>query len=448
VSDAKDLPVRWRAGIVQERTYRQLVAAGGRSGFLLHVAFLLHGPLDAAALGRAAHALGRRHPILRARFQAEGDEVLQVVDPGVDLRLRVVVPAGDPDRWLRDWAVGEVQTTFDMREAPLVRLSLVRLGPARHALVLVVDHLIGDGWTMRLLLQELARLYEAERGLATGAALLPPVHFADWAERQRRQFAEAASADLLDHWRRRLPRSAADLCLRLPDFQAPPEPGAGSAVVHRLELNAGSLGRLREQAAEAGTTMFTVALAGFALTLAEASGQRRLSVLTSTFNRSQPGDERVVGCLTHLVLVPLDLALPRVFGELVEHTFEAVLEALDHERLPLMLVRRRLWPDTYGEFEDPRRCLFALSRPWYDDFAIAGLSAEEYLVEPREPARPGLECWATEWDDRLAIRLVHRRPDYPEAAIARLGERFRHVLAAPVRELDGLVERLGHAARR
>jgi hypothetical protein len=444
---AQDLPVRWRAGIVQERTYRQLVAAGGRSGFLLHVAFLLHGPLDAAALGRAAHALGRRHPILRAGFQVEGDEVLQVVQPEVDLWLRIVAPAGDPDRWLRDWAGSEAQATFDVREAPLVRLSLAPLGPERHALLLVVDHLIGDGWTMRLLLEELARLYEAERGLAT-EPLPPPVHFAEYAERQRRDLAEAASADLLEHWRRRLPRSAADLCLRLPDFQAPPEPGGGRAVVHRVELDAGPLGRLRERAAAAGTTMFTAALACFALTLAEASGQRRLSVLTSTFNRSLPGDERVVGCLTHLVLVQLDLARPRGFDELVELTFEAVLDALEHERLPLMLVRRRLWPDTYGEFEDARRCLFALSRPWYEDFAIAGLRAEEYLVEPHEPARPGLEFWATERDDRLAIRLVHRSPDYPAAAIARLGERLRHVLAAPVQELDGLVERLGHAARR
>jgi Condensation domain len=148
----------------------------------------------------------------------------------VDLWLRIVAPAGDPDRWLRDWAGSEAQATFDVREAPLVRLSLAPLGPERHALLLVVDHLIGDGWTMRLLLEELARLYEAERGLAT-EPLPPPVHFAEYAERQRRDLAEAASADLLEHWRRRLPRSAADLCLRLPDFQAPPEPGGGRAVV-------------------------------------------------------------------------------------------------------------------------------------------------------------------------------------------------------------------------
>src|SRR5262249_39050774 len=124
----------------------------------------LTGELDVAALGQSLREIVRRHETLRTTFQEVEGQPAQVIAPHLDLELPVVdlsgLPPAEREAETQRLARAEAQRPFDLARGPLLRVLLLKLAPREHVVLLVLHHIVADGWSMGVFYRELATLYQ------------------------------------------------------------------------------------------------------------------------------------------------------------------------------------------------------------------------------------------------------------------------------------------------
>jgi len=287
----------------------------------------LRGRLDVPALERALAETVCRHEALRTTFAEIDGRPVQVVHEPPPFRLAVREGALD------DLVAEELRRPFDLGRLPLVRWTLLRLGPDDHALLHVDHHLVLDGWSLGVLLGEVARLYGA---FAAGRAAPPPapsLRLTDYARWQRAWLGTPEAAAQAAHWRDRL--AGLDGALRLPaDRRRPPvERFVGAAP--RFDVPASLCDALRALGRERGATLFAAMLAAFAALLGRAGGQDEVAVGSGFAGRRWPQLEPVLGMVVNTVVLRVDLAGDPTFRELLDRARDVVVAALANQDHPL-----------------------------------------------------------------------------------------------------------------
>ncbi len=306
----------------------------------------LEGELDATALVTAVNQVVARHESLRTTFTEVAGRGVQVVHPVREVEvpctdLSGLTEAGRADaldRFLRDAA----NTPFDLREGPLLRVVLLRLAEREHVLVLSLHHIVGDGWSMGVLVDELNAGYAA--AVRGQRAELPPlpVQYADFAAWQQDRLAGAAVAGQLDYWRGRLDGLPP---VELPtDRPRPPVRGTAGATL-RFEVPASVVSRLRDQARAHGATLFMTLVAATQVLFARYSGQQDIAVGTVTTGRTRPELENLIGFFINTVVLRSWVDESRSFGELLDEVRSTVLEAFANEEVPFQRVVELLRSD-------------------------------------------------------------------------------------------------------
>ncbi|WP_246204886.1 condensation domain-containing protein, partial [Streptomyces tailanensis] len=205
----------------------------GNPGYNVYAAVRLRGPLDAGALERAVAALRERHETLRTRFNLrEGALVSSIAEPAPIPLPVSEIPAGDGDETARRLAVEEARTPFDLAEGPPLRVRLLRRAADDHLLLLTVHHIAADGWSLGVLVEELAVLYRAFAAAEPNPLPPPPIQYADYAVWQRETLTDERLAEGLSYWRGEL--AGAPALLELPADR--PRPAQRSGEGRRLEF--------------------------------------------------------------------------------------------------------------------------------------------------------------------------------------------------------------------
>ncbi|HVR07865.1 MAG TPA: amino acid adenylation domain-containing protein, partial [Thermoanaerobaculia bacterium] len=335
--------------LAQQRLWFLDRLAPGSPTYNIPTAFELRGPLSPAALAASLSAVVRRHETLRTRFVAVDGEPWQDVAAPAPLALPLVdlgaLPppprhASHPAELLR-LAQEEALLAFDLARGPLLRARLVRLGPARHVLLLTVHHIVYDGWSEGILLEELSALYEA--AVSGRPSPLPglPVQYADFAAWQRTWPPEAL-AQQLAWWRRQL--AGAPLALELPTDL--PRPAVQSSRGHgrSLRLMPDEAARLRLAARREGATLFMLLLAGFSTLLARLSGQDDLLVGAAVANRTRPEIEGLIGFFVNTLALRARVDGEMDFRRALAAARETALQAFAHQDLPFDALVEELRP--------------------------------------------------------------------------------------------------------
>jgi hypothetical protein len=304
----------------------------------------LDGPIDPAALRAALRWLVERHEALRTRFTsyrdgADEQPVLEVF-ADVPVRLPVTDLTGlpEPDRAaaLDRECAAEMGLPFPLDRAPLWRARLFVLDRNQHLLLWTMHHIICDGWSIGILLEEFLAAYAAIGGSGSPPER-PPVELtnAGYARWQRRHLSGERLAALAASWREEL--AGAPMTIALPYDGTPPPRLSGRGAVHHLTFPPATTQRLRETARRLRTTPYALALSAFALLLAEVSGQDDLVIVTSYANRDRPGHEGVVGFVADRLPIRIRLRGARTAGGIAERVGAAVFAAVDRA-LPLSLI--------------------------------------------------------------------------------------------------------------
>lgn len=309
-------------------------------------ALRLRGELDVEALSASLGAIVERHQSLRTVFVEDEqlDGFRQQVLASVDVPVPVTL-AGDDDAQaqIRAFVESETQQPFDLRNGPLLRARLLRLAADDHVLTLTIHHVAADGWSMRVLVEELIALYGARRqGIE---ATLPdlPIQYADYAIWQRHWLEAGERERQLEYWMARL--GGGQSVLELPtDRQRPALPSYRGAR-HELQLPQ-ALGRqLQALAQREGTTLFMLLLASFQALLHRYSGQDEIRVGVPVANRNRVETERLIGFFVNTQVLRADLDAQMPFLDLLQQTRVAALGAQSHQDLPFEQLVEALQPE-------------------------------------------------------------------------------------------------------
>jgi amino acid adenylation domain-containing protein len=295
-----------------------------------------HGALDLSALAGSFAEAVRRHEPLRSIFAETEREPLQVILPPSAPDLPLVDLAGLP-RDRREMEITrllaeEARRPFDLARGPLLRLALLRAGSREHLLLYTLHHIVSDGWSLGLLVEEVAACYAA---LSVGRRpALPdlPIQQADFASWQRDWLRGEVLAHYLSYWRENLNGAPALLRLRV----GRPRPRAQSfrGGSHRWALPEMPMTELRAFSERSGATLFMTLCAAFGVVLGWASGEEDLVVGTDVANRNRVETEGLLGFFVNQLPLRIQLAGDPTFVEILRRVRETALGAYDHQDLP------------------------------------------------------------------------------------------------------------------
>ncbi|HEX8273804.1 MAG TPA: amino acid adenylation domain-containing protein, partial [Longimicrobiaceae bacterium] len=295
----------------------------------------LHGPLDAAALGRALAEIVRRHEALRTGFAADAGEPVQVIAPPGSWRLEVEDLCGldelEREAEVRRRVQAEATRPFDLA-GPLFRARLLRAGPEEHVLLLCMHHIVSDGWSMEVLVRELDALYTAfARGEPSPLPELP-LQYADYAVWQRERLRGPVLESHLAFWREQL--AGAPATLELPTDRPRPAAQSFRGASLPVELDAGLTQALQGLARREGGTLFMMLLAAFQVLLARYAGTDDVVVGTPLAGRTRRETEGLIGFFVNTLPLRVDLSGDPAFTELVRRVRDGLLGAHAHQELP------------------------------------------------------------------------------------------------------------------
>jgi amino acid adenylation domain-containing protein len=403
----------------------------GTPAYNVPLAYRIHGHLDKALLRRCLSEVVRRHEVLRSRIEPGPDGVprQRVFDAGL-IDLPVVDASGD--RALEDTVAGHARRPFDLARGPLLRATLLAVGPQEHVLLLVLHHLAADDRTLAVIVDELSAIYTASaRGRPS---LLPelPVQYADFAAWERPGEVDRALA----YWKTEL---AGATPLELPTDRPRPATRSFDGARASARLDATLVHRLRAAAHRANATLFTVLVAGFQAVLHRWSGQADLTIGLASADRARPELEGLAGFFVNMVPLRADLSDGPGFDTLVRRTRDAFLAGQDHQKVPF----DRLVAEGAPARDRSRSPLFTVAVSYLGEprpvLRLPGARVREFVFDPGI-VRFDLDLFLCEdQPDGVALDLDYRTDLFDAATAERLLRHYARLLAGAVAEPDAPV---------
>ena len=329
------------ASHAQARLYLASRMEGSETAYNITFALPFTGRLDLDALRSALPQLLARHETLRTGFIEEDGNIRQRIAPELEITLTLddLSACADPHAEALRLARREATTAFDLASPPLLRARAICLGnPENWLIMLVLHHIVGDGWSSRLLLQELASLYRTNKEGTAPALPALPIAYRDFAAWHNRQDWTASAA----HWRTVL--AGAPDCIALPTDRPTPtiQSHRGDSVTRTLPapLSAG----LSSYALEHGVTMASLGLALFAGLLYRLTRQGDLVIGMGVAGRDRAEVEGLIGFFVNVMPLRLHINDNTEFEPLVAQVHATLMTAMDHRNFPFDLLVRAVAP--------------------------------------------------------------------------------------------------------
>ncbi|MDC8760653.1 condensation domain-containing protein, partial [Janthinobacterium fluminis] len=392
------------------------------------------GALDIDALRAGFDGLVARHESLRTVFRAGADGLAeQLIEPAGHFDLSVsdlrAVPAGEREARAARLADSVNAQPFDLSRAPLLRVALIRLGDEDNILVVVMHHIVSDGVSMQVLLEELGAHYRAH--LAGAAPVLAglPVQYVDYAAWQQGWLAGGERARQLAYWLQQL--GGAQPVLALPADHARHAVAGYRAARHSVALPAHALEGLRQRAQAEGATLFMLLLAGFQVLLHRYTGQEDIRVGVPVANRHRVETEGLIGFFVNTQVLRNNMNGRTPLAQVLAQAREAALGAQSHQDLPFEQLVDALHPERSLSHSPLFQVMFNHLRADYRALAqLPGLEVRHYPL-PDQAAQFELTLDSTEQaDGQLDLRFTYAAELFEAASIERLAGDYLAVLAA------------------
>ena len=397
--------------------------------------FRLRGPLggrERRALAAAATELARRHESLRTTFAAVDGAPVQVIAPPEPVPLPLVdlaaLPAAVREDEARRAARDEGRRPCDLAQGPLWRTTLLRLDDEEHLLLIVMHHIISDGWSLGVLYRELAALYGAcRRGLPSPLPELP-VQFADFALWQRRRLSGEFLAGELAFWRGQL--EGAPEHMELPIDRPRPRERTYSGRRRILALPPDLPAALTRLAESAGGSLYMALLTGFDALLHRLTGQDDLVLGSPVAGRGHLGTEGLIGFFVNTVVFRVRLSGEITVAELLGRAKEVVLDVYEHQELPFDRVVEEVRPRRSTSYGPVFQTMLGLQNIATGSLALDGFEVRPEWID-NGTAQTELILFAGAQGGRLTTLQIEYNTDlFDDTTIARMEGHLLSILAA------------------
>jgi natural product biosynthesis luciferase-like monooxygenase protein/amino acid adenylation domain-containing protein/non-ribosomal peptide synthase protein (TIGR01720 family) len=403
----------------------------------------VEGSLDVAVLERCLREVIRRHAILRATFRDEDGTAVQRLSPEVRLslaRVDLTALSGTARPAEVEQRVGEESLRpFDLASGPPLRAMLFHLDAREHVLLLVLHHLVSDGWSLGVLVREVAALYRAYVSGRESPLPEPAVQYVDFASWQREWLRGDALESQLAYWRARL--DGAPGALELPTDHPRPAVRSSRGTSRSTLLGAELSWQLKALAKHEAATPFMVMLAGFSALLSRHGGQDDLCVGTPTSGRDRTEVEGLIGCFVNTLVLRVSLAGAPTFRELVGRARETVLGAFGRQDAPFEELVKALAPERDLGRSALFQAMLVLQEDPLPELSLPGLRLRVQEQESRT-AKFDLRLMLRDTSEGFAATLELSTDLFEPDTASRLLGHFRTLLEGAVREPEQRVRDL------
>jgi amino acid adenylation domain-containing protein len=393
--------------------------------------------LEPPALERSFNALVRRHETLRTTFPAVDGKPVQLVAPAlhIPLTVRDLSDRRDPSGEAQRIAAEEARQPFDLARGPLLRATLLQLGPADNLLLITMHHIVSDGWSLSVLGRELWECYTADLAGRPPALDTLPIQYADYAVWQRDWLQGEALERQLEYWRAAL----ADLpVLELPTDRPRPVVQTFTGAAEPLTVPASVTSQLKALGQREGCTLFMTLLAGFQALLGRYSDQEDVSVGTYIAGRSRAETEGLIGFFINTLVLRGDLSGDPTFRELMGRARETALGAYANQDVPFPKLVEALQPQR----DQSRNPLFQVVLHLFNAPGSGGDEPALELGAPPGGAVFDLILELMESPTGLTGRIQYNADLLEPETIRRMATHFNRLLAAAAADPDRRVAEL------
>ncbi|WP_225408514.1 non-ribosomal peptide synthetase [Stigmatella hybrida] len=414
----------------------------------------LAGPLDEKALQRALQEIVHRHEVLRTLFTRDEDQVRPVVRADMEVPLAredfSQVPTDERPQALERAAVLQARRPFSLAHGPLLRFTLFRLAAHEHVLLLVIHHIIWDGWSAGVLARELGALYEEFAAGRPSPLPALPLQYTDYAAWHRQVFSGKHLEAEQAFWRHELPEAPR---LELPtDYRRPPKQRLEGAI-ERIQLPRPLVASLEAVGQREGATLFMTLLAAFQTFLHRLTGQEDIRVGAPVANRGRPELEGLLGYFVNTLVFRGELGGEPTFLELLQRVRQTALSVYAHQETPFARIVEALRPERDLSTSPLFQVMLILQNAPVGELRMGALQVERLEVPVTtarfdltlmlEPTPEGLSGWLNYdtalFEARTIRRWVGQLQVLLEAVVARPASRLSELPLLSSQEMDRLL---------
>ncbi len=444
VARDRDLPLSF----AQHRLWFLDQLAPGSTNYNVPSAFRLKGVLDVSVLRKALKRIVERHEILRTSFANRGGDPVQVIHERVDVSVPFVDLSGLPEQdrlpvarlLMRDDAL----RPFDLGQAPLFRVLLIRLHENDHLVLLNMHHTITDGWSMGILVDELATIYNSLKEGHEPELPELPIQYADYAVWQREWLQGEVLERQVAFWKGVVGENPP--VLELPTDRPRPAVQTFRGNSLRQDLDAELAESLRDLSQKQGVTLFMTLLAGFDTLLHRYTGQNQILVGSPIANRTRTETERLIGYFANTIVFGADFSEVEDFRSLLRQVRENTLQAYAHQDLPFEKLVEAVQPERDLSHSPIFQVAFVFQNTPFEKRALKDLVIEGF--PPENPiAKYDLTLYATETDSGILCFWEYNTDLFDQSTVERMMRHYANLLRAvakdpkqKISELDFLAE--------
>jgi amino acid adenylation domain-containing protein len=394
----------------------------------------LMGKLDRRALGLALDRLVQRHEAVRTTFVVvDGEPVQQIADVEDShflLRDHDLRNHADSETELRQLYEEDAHASFDLEAGPLIRGRFIRQQDDQYALLITMHHIVSDGWSVAVMLNELSVLYRAFARAESDPLPELAVQYPDYAVWQRHWMQGEVLRQQAEYWKTTL--AGAPALMELPADHARSADQEYAGAWHEVILNEELMTGLKELSKRHGATLYMTLLAGWAALLGRLSGQQDILIGTPVANRRQEELEKLIGFFVNTLVLRTDLSgRPRV-GELLERVKNQSLGAQQHQDIPFEQVVEIVQPERSLAHSPLFQVMFAWQNAPRGALDLVGLKTMGLEMVTHRVARFDLTVSLWEMDERIAGGVEYATALYEKATIERYMGYWRRMLEGMV----------------
>ncbi len=418
------------------------------ASYNLPSAIRVTGDLNVKALNYSLNEVIRRHEILRTRFTAIEGKPIQVIVPELTMEIPIVdlqhLPEEERENHALELAVEEAQKPFDLKKCPLIRVKLVQLKDNEYVLLFTMHHIISDGWSMGILIQEVGALYDAylnKKPTPMPDLAIQYVDFAQW----QRTWLQGKTLDMqIDYWKNQLAGSTPLLALPTDRPRPPIQTYQGRTKTFEIpkELST-AISRISRQE---GATLFMTLMAAFQTLLYRYSGQEDINVGTPIANRNKSETESLIGFFVNTLVIRTDFTGEDTFQDIIRKVRETSLGAYAYQDLPFETLVDIIQPKRNTSHTPLFQVMFVLQ-----NLPMGAQELTDLVLEPIEPetgiAKFDLTLTMVESPDGFNGSFEFNTDLFDPETIDKMILHFRNLLeaiaeapAAPISKLQFIAE--------
>ncbi len=419
-----DLPLSF----AQERLWFLDQLVPDSAFYNIPMAYEISGPLDANALDKSFKELLSRHETLRTAFIVKHGKPVQVINR----ELTIEMPVIDLHRMAEDERIREIkkrlneeaENVFDLKRAPLLRVTLLKIAKEKHILLMTIHHIISDGWSMGVINKDISLLYNAFTKGEKSPLPDMTIQYADFSIWQRNRLTGKIWEVQLDYWKNHLKD--------LPLLELPLDKPRPPVVTYRgseetLDIPKELTERLKDLSNHIGGSLFMTLLSGFMILMSRYAGINDIVVGSPVAHRVRKEIEPMIGFFVNTLIMRGDLSGNPTFYELVNRIKQTTLDAYSNQDIPFEHIVEALRPERDMSRTPLVQIMFNLQNEPMEGMSLQGLNLTP-LENMKVMVRFDMEFHLHEVDKALQCRIIYNRDLFDRNTVSTMAGYYKNLL--------------------